>query len=123
MDRIIVLNRGQIADMGPYEEILQRSTGLVEQTEGSLGISEGVSDVESRHEANLKSAEATPQESLDLTRRTGSWAVYRYYARSAGLVTVFFWIFWTFVGAVFTSVMRKSFALPAQQLILGAEHC
>ncbi|KAK4452861.1 P-loop containing nucleoside triphosphate hydrolase protein [Podospora aff. communis PSN243] len=105
MDRVIVLDSGTISDTGAYDGILQRGNRFVERAEAGLGASEGISDVESHHETSSKSAKVTPEEALDLTRRSGSWEVYEYYTRSAGLVTAFFWIFWTFAGAVFTSVM------------------
>ncbi|KAK0633646.1 ABC transporter type 1, transmembrane domain-containing protein [Immersiella caudata] len=54
MDRIIVLDGGEVADEGSYEEILQRSASLVEQTEEDFGAGEGPSDIGIEKQAGPK---------------------------------------------------------------------
>jgi len=114
MDSIVVLDGGKVADIGSYEEVLLRSASLVEQAEASLGVGDRSSDTESvlDGESNSKTSDLAPEADImvqqpNFTRRSGSWSVYKYYIQSAGLTTVFFWIFFTFVGAAFASVMRK----------------
>ncbi|KAK0656433.1 ABC transporter [Cercophora newfieldiana] len=131
MDFIVVLDSGRVTDTGSYEEILQRSAHLVEQAEASIEVGDASSEAEGDvdGQSNSKPAEGASEtepliQEASLTRRSGSWSVYKYYFRSAGLLTAVLWIFWTFVGAVFAAMMpiwvgRWTFAnekAPNQQL-------
>lgn len=112
MDSIIVMDSGRVVDTGSYEEIFDRSARLVEQAEAEVQAAEkpqeekggdGDDSTPRLAERGAETAPLTQQE--DTTRRSGSWSVYKYYIKSAGITTVLFWILFTFVGAVFTSVM------------------
>jgi len=115
MDRIVVLGGGKVVETGSYEDILVRSADLVAEAEATLPVGDG-NDSETDEKMSrdtpadasvvIADAEETAQQT-DLTRQNGSWSVYKYYTRSAGVLTVFCWMFFTVMGAVFTNVMRE----------------
>ena len=101
MDSVVVLDNGRIADVDSYEHVKLRSATL---------INTATVDQDSEHieEDEPKSDEATSPVNEDqeialekdsLRRRTGSWSVYSYYCRSAGVWSLILWVIFTFIGA------------------------
>jgi ATP-binding cassette subfamily C (CFTR/MRP) protein 1 len=114
MDTIVVLNSGTIVDVGTYSG-LQQSGSLVGHTERVLdtddeessGKNGGIERSTPEEELSAPVANPLPTEQGPFARRNGSWSVYGYYYRSAGVITVFLWALSTLVGAVSMNVMRK----------------
>jgi len=119
MDTIVVLDDGKIADTGSYHEVLVQSADLVQQAEATLEIgSETVKEstrVQSEEDDSGDQAPPPPPPAEEpmtaqqdnLARQQGSWSVYRYYYQSAGAISVFFWAFFTLLGAVSINIMRE----------------
>lgn len=122
MDEIIVLDNGEVVDQGSYNEIMFRSAELVESedvtTQQDIESLEGAAEGHSHAHNRLTSQEpqdSTADDSIesDMQRRQGSWAVYTYYFRSAGAISMIFWAIFTLVGSVATSYMSM-FSLSSQ---------
>lgn len=114
MDAIVVFDDGKIADTGSYNEVLARSAKLVQQAEATLEIDSkalkegiGLDETDSGHQASPSAEERPTAQQDNLARQHGSWSVYRYYYRSAGAISVFFWAFFTLLGAVSINIMRE----------------
>lgn len=115
MDSIAILDGGRLADYGSYEEVRSRSAALIEQAEvtedllprNTDDITNAAEQANLEHTPLVDDADGTPPEAVTLERRSGSWSVYTYYARSAGVVSVLFWSLSTVIGAVATNYTSK----------------
>ncbi|POR31354.1 Uncharacterized protein TPAR_08439 [Tolypocladium paradoxum] len=111
MDSIAILDGGRLADYGSYDEVLSRSAALIEQAEVAEDLSPRSSnDIANTNEQPItesaphaEDAGGMPLDVPTSARRSGSWSVYTYYARSAGAASVFFWALFTVIGAVATN--------------------
>lgn len=108
MDSIVVLDKGKLAKVGPYEQVRPRSANIIAQAEmiddaASESVDE-TADVGGPPGPGTSELPANDTSSaLDKNlkqRHNGSWSVYAYYARSAGVVPLIVWIVFTFVGAI-----------------------
>ena len=122
MDEIIVLDNGEVADQGSYNEIMFRSAELVESEDVTSQQDSEILEAapEGReHTHDRLTSQATHGSTADdavesdLRRRQGSWAVYTYYFRSAGALSMIFWAIFTSVGSVATNYMSM-FSLSFQ---------
>ncbi|KAK4443530.1 P-loop containing nucleoside triphosphate hydrolase protein [Podospora aff. communis PSN243] len=125
MDKVILLDGGKLLDSGSYDEIRQRRPlvnapehfsrsvpGRVEDSPDDIQdgilvppvvpLKGGCVAKEERDAAVLTAQEAANPDDTNSrnSRQTGNWAVYAYYARKAGKVSVILWFIATFVGAV-----------------------
>lgn len=123
MDTIVVLDNGRIADQGTFEEVQQRSAGLIAQAEASLEVDEESSKIQSAtEEGPLHQAQRSLSETDDSNvqeggegRQSGNWSVYAYYCKSAGALSMFLWVLGTMLGAVFGSITCRFCFSPCDQ--------
>ncbi|KAL1981835.1 hypothetical protein VTN96DRAFT_2080 [Rasamsonia emersonii] len=91
-DEIIVLDNGRIADTGSYEEIFTRmpeiaAKSLTAEDDAPSSVEESAVDKKVDNPQTNVAEEAVSKD-VDHLRRDGTWAVYAYYCRSAGYITV-----------------------------------
>ncbi|PWY94269.1 ATP-binding cassette transporter [Aspergillus sclerotioniger CBS 115572] len=89
-DEIILLNDGKKVDQGTYQEFLIRHPEYVgAKTEGNSPSDADNLTAQDTQKPYETIAEADESDDLkrDLTRRDGSWSIYKYYFRNAGFAS------------------------------------
>lgn len=118
MDAIVVLNGGRLVTHGSYDEVEMECANLLKQPEHdvefsaqSAGPQNGPKQVSQRETFNTSNENgATPFDVLSLQRSNGSWAVYSYYARAAGTLSLLLLAFFTLISSIATNYMSKLFS-------------
>uniref|UniRef100_A0A093VBK4 Metal resistance protein YCF1 n=1 Tax=Talaromyces marneffei PM1 TaxID=1077442 RepID=A0A093VBK4_TALMA len=113
--RIIALNNGFVVNDGPYQKILAETPeiaakSMISSIKPSISSEDGHSEIEkdSLGRKATKTGINGSEEALlikkqDLSRRNGTWDVYKYYVKSAGYKTTGLFIFSILVSAFFSS--------------------
>ncbi|PWY93092.1 multidrug resistance-associated protein [Aspergillus sclerotioniger CBS 115572] len=107
-DEIIALDKGTVAARGSYQDVLARTPEIAANSLTKPKNQEQVSedDVQSKPKtAQVTAVENSPTAKPDLSRRDGTWDVYRYYAKSAGLRVTF-----GFIACSLVSTFLKNFS-------------
>lgn len=104
MDVVAVLENGTVIEAKPYDQVQVPTSKLVSSETAIANEDDKVlsDDVDGSINDNPIAID-DPEVALErdsLQRRGGSWSVYSYYCRSAGVVPLVLWILFTFVGAV-----------------------
>ncbi|QGA21216.1 hypothetical protein EYB26_008926 [Talaromyces marneffei] len=114
-DRIIALNNGFVVNDGPYQKILAETPeiaakSMISSIKPSISSEDGHSEIEKDSLGRKAtktgingSEEALVIKKQDLSRRNGTWDVYKYYVKSAGYKTTGLFIFSILVSAFFSS--------------------
>ncbi len=109
MNSVIVLDNGRVTDADSYEHVRLCSAVLAD----TVTVDQGCAPIEEDGRGangttpSINEDQETALEQDSLRRRTGSWSVYSYYCRSAGVASVILWAIFTFVGAVTGSYTGK----------------
>ena|SRR5450756_869753 len=120
MDAIVVLDDGRLVNYGSYEEVEMESANLIEQAEHDMESSAQLerqqddSELGSEGETSgtVNESGATSSNVLNLQRSNGSWAVYSYYARAAGKLSLLLLAFFTLVSSITTNYMSRLLSIP-----------
>ncbi|ETS77362.1 hypothetical protein PFICI_11236 [Pestalotiopsis fici W106-1] len=115
MDTVLALESGHMVQVRDLVGVNIQSAGVVEQVpsatespalESILQNNNDNLDIPQDSEPPNNGSDSEESESvpLDSERQRGNWAVYSYYCRSAGLLSVVIWITCSMLAAVFTGV-------------------
>ncbi|EED22270.1 ATP-binding cassette transporter, putative [Talaromyces stipitatus ATCC 10500] len=108
-DGIIVLDQGEVAAMGSYDEIIiqKPEIALKLQTDGEDSFQHGgpseLSLTSNERNAHIDEIEPTDNKKDDHSRQQGSWSVYGYYFDSAGYTLLLFFLAFATIEAFCTS--------------------
>ncbi|KOC10592.1 putative sulfonylurea receptor/ ABC transporter [Aspergillus flavus AF70] len=106
-DEIIVLDKGAVSSRGSYTEIFSAVPRVALQSLEQID-EEDVHTTDEKINANSpislavdnKANPRVDQQELDLSRRDGTWGVYRFYAQNAGLWTTCCFVISAFLAAL-----------------------
>ncbi|TWU72314.1 hypothetical protein ED733_000129 [Metarhizium rileyi] len=106
MDNVVQLDDGRIAACGPYDKLQLDSADIFETitenvemgSESEKALSKTRSDCEISKQQNERSNSTIGEDEKE--RRSGSWSVYAYYAKSAGAWSLLSWGICTLLAAV-----------------------
>lgn len=113
MDIIVQLDDGRIAACGPYDKLQLDSADVFESiaenvetgSESEEALSKTRSDCEISEQQNERSVSTIEEDQK--ARQSGSWSVYAYYAKSAGVWSLLSWGICTLIGAVSATYTSK----------------
>jgi ABC-type glutathione transport system ATPase component len=120
-DQVIVLQEGSVFVAGSYEDIIAQVPGIHRMSLATRrsGNTTRWDSLETTQEALIAETSSKEQKASpvglsedDLTRRDGSWGVYRYYISSAGLWTTISFAFCSLASAFFGNFVSKSSSSP-----------
>lgn len=115
MDSIIVLDGGRLVNYGSYEEVKMKSDSLLKQAEhdiepsaqleGQQNDSRQISEGEKYGTVNESGT--IPSNALNVPRSNANRAVYSYYARAAGTLSLILLAIFTLMSSITTNYMSR----------------
>lgn len=113
MDIVVRLDDGCIAACGPYDKLQLDSADMFETitenvetgSESEEALSKTRSDREISEQQNQRPVSTMEED--EKARHSGSWSVYAYYAKSAGVWSLLSWGICTLLGAVSATYTSK----------------
>jgi ATP-binding cassette subfamily C (CFTR/MRP) protein 1 len=108
MDAVVVLDNGKLAKYGSYEELEVQSANLLHAEHVEPKPQLGQHDESKyRSEGETSGTVEDVADPADLQRSNGSWAVYSYYGRAAGTLSLLLLAIFTLTSSVTTNYMSE----------------